>query len=340
MNVGKPQKQAIAIAYNVKKAEGGPIMSDDRMMSSLMKRRKLKQGFDLDQDEMPRQHERPDDAKMNNQKPDLREQSRELGDGGDFDHKLSAEGSPAQRESALYADGGSIDPDKAQSAQDSMRKAFKYARGGDIAYSDMPEHDQEDLKQGHDESTSYASGGKVTSGPHSDRQIAYGQGRSESEQQDEPRLSDEDSRIAMAEGGIAYNSNLKEDDQDDTPKLSDENSHIAYAKGGDIAYTDQDEHDQSDTAQSHDEDSSYAQGGSVDSQSGEHDLDDERHLKPDYADTKESKDEASSVAYAGGGQIDDDQNPSRNPKSFQDEDEQEQAMKARRRKLMISVLND
>jgi hypothetical protein len=329
-----------SIEESESKASGGVVMNNDKMMSDLMKRRKAKmmaeggEAYDygmMDQDEMPSLHEKPDDAKMNNQDPNLQEQSRhDMGDNDDseFDHKLSAEGREDERESALYADGGSaqppIDPDKAQSAQDSMRQAFKYAPGGKV-------------------------------------KMAYGQGRSEEDQEDNPQTHDEDSSIAYAEGGIAYNSNLKENEQDDTAEDHDEASRIAYAQGGTVQGAKRLENNDEDTKESKDEasDITMAEGGSV-----EHAL----RLKPDMEDTAEDHDEASSIAmarggvayndgltedegqdpellhneeqYAGGGQVDDNQDPSRNPKSFQNEDEQESAMKARRRKLMISALNE
>jgi hypothetical protein len=356
---GKPQKQAVAIAMNVKPkhAQGG-LMSDDKMMSALMMRRRKKMSHggmpDYDEPEahMEAPEERPHSAKMNNVSPDLARQSRiDMGDNEDnhFDHKLSDESSAEERESALYADGGEvdnshIDPDKLKSAQDSMRKAFKFSKGG-IAYnSPLTEEEQDDLPQQHNEDDTsdsniprpkdgYAKGGKVTSGPHASKPIAYGHGKSESEQQDEPRLHDEDSDIALAEGGIAYNPNLKEHYPDDRDLVHDEESSIAMAKGGSVEHAKRLEDDMEDTPESHDEDSSIAlaMGGSVDHA---------KRLEPDDEDTRESKDEASSITMAGGGQIDDDQNPSRNPKSFQNEDEQESAMRLRRRRLMIQALNE
>lgn len=358
---GKPQKQAIAIAFNVKPkhAQGGPVMSDDKMMSALMMRRrkKLSHGGMSDYDEpeahMEAPEERPHNAKMNNVSPDLARQSRvDMGDNEDnhFDHKLSDESSAEERESALYADGGDVDsdslnldPDKLKSAQDSMRKAFKFSKGGVAYNSGVMEEESDDLPQEHNEDdtehsniprpkSGYAKGGKVTSGPHASRKIAYGHGLSESEQQDESRLRDEDSEIAMAEGGIAYNPNLKENYQSDTEELSDEDSHIAMAEGG-VLHAKHLDPDMKDTPESHDEDShiAMAEGG---------DVSHAKHLDPDMEDTHESKDEASSIAMAGGGQIDDDQSPGHNPKSFQDEDEQEHMMRARRRKLMIQALNE
>ncbi len=447
---GKPQKQAIAIAYNVKKAYGGPV--NDKMISALMAKRKKKL-------------EASEDF---NTSPNIGEQSREQSNQNDFDSKLSPEGTVAQREQALYSEGGPVNP--LESAQQSMRKAFKYAEGGQvksskkIAYSDLREQEQDEIKQSHSESTSYAEGGDVSqegrdvdaplhdSLPYSKpptkessfykpklagnqgrqtidlnmyanggmAKIAYGHGKSEFEDGEQDRLHDEDSSIALAEGGIAYNPNLKENYQDDTALEPDENSSIAYASGGEvisrdlnhakeiskakshdtipygknndegnIAYSDVNEHDQKDLKQGHDE-SAYAEGGSVDrerhlapddvdtkeskdesssialAEGGiaynldmkEHEQDDtplepdenssiayaeggsvdsERHLKPDYEDTKESKDEASSVVLAKGGPV---QSKGHNPKSGENESEDESEMKKRRRKMMIESLND
>ncbi len=333
---GHPQNQAVAAALSNsrKHASGGPIMSHDRMLNDLMKRRKkLAEGgqaydYDLmDQDEMPSLHERPDDAETNNTEPNLQEQSRhDTGDNDDsiFDHKLSAEGRPSEREEALYADGGSIDPDKAQSAQDSMRKAFKYAKGGDIAYTDTPEHDVEDTKQEHDEDSSIAlaEGG-----------IAYNANLKENEQDDTAQEHDEDSRIALAQGGTVQGAKHLEPNDEDTRESKDEASSITLAEGGSVEHARRLEPDDVDTAQEHDEDSSIAlaRGGIAYNSNLSED---------EQSDTLQEHDEDSSIALAGGGQIDDDQAPGRNPKSMQDENEQERAMKQRRRKLMISALND
>jgi hypothetical protein len=324
-------------------ASGGPIMNHDRMLNDLMKRRKkLAEGgqaydYDLtDQDEDPSRHEKPDDAKMNNQEPDLREQSADLGQDDidpDFSHKLSAEGDEDDRESALYADGGPapqsdtsqpsvpLDPDKVKDFQKGFGKVL--AKGGNVS-------------------------------------MAYGQGRKEHDQEDNAELHDEDSSIALAEGGIAYNSNLKENYQEDTPEDHDEDSRIALADGGSVEHAKRLDPDMEDTRESKDEASSIAmaEGGSV-----EH----AKRLEPDDEDTRESKDEASSIALAEGGdiaytdmdehdqedtpelhneelaeggQIANDQSPSRNPKSMQNESDQDRAMKKRRRQLMISALNE
>ncbi len=299
MHAGKPQKQAIAIAYNVKPkhALGGEV--SDKMINALMEKRRKKLEPDADF----------------NTSPDLREQSASLSNDTLFDDLSGSEMGRPDAEEAMYAEGGDV-----KSAQDSMRKAFHYNKGGDIAYTNTPEHDQEDLKQGHDESTSYAEGGDVkipqrrsyvqygdemhdqdgNDIPHHDSlpqgsgeedafykpkqignkgrptidlnmyapggqvKMAYGQGRKELDQEDTPEQKvDEMSHIAMAEGGIAYNANLKENYQDDTALEPDENSSIAYAEGGSV--------------------------------------EDEKHLKPDMEDTEESKDEASSIAMAQGG---------------------------------------
>lgn len=390
MNAGKPQKQAIAISYNVKKAEGGIV--DSKMIDKLMARRRKKL-------------EASEDF---NTSPDIGEQSREQSNQSKFDSKLSPEGTYDQREEALYADGGPItDPAKAQSAQDSMRKAFGYAEGGvaksakKIAYSDKTEPEQDEIKQSHNESTSYADGGKVQFEDKSDidepkydslpyskpptkessfykpkmagnqgratvdlnmyanggmTKIAYGHGKSEFEDGEQDRLSDEDSSIAMAEGGIAYNPNLKENYKYEPVKDHDETSSIAYAEGGDVAYTDIDEHDQKNLKQGHDE-SAYAEGGEVkhakrldtdmEDTKESHDedssiamaeggsVDYEKHLGADDEDTEESKDEASSIALAKGGPV---QSSGHNPKSG--EDEAESGMKKRRRKMMIDSLNE
>lgn len=345
IKAGHPQDQSLAAAYSIQRkshASGGDIMNNDRMISDLMKRRKrladggVASNESMDQDEMPSLHERPDSAKMNNTSPNLQEQSRhDMGDNEDsvLDHKLSAEGRQSEREEALYAEGGpALDPNKAQQAQDSLRKAFKFK-----------------------------SGGKVSSGPHSSEKLAYGHGLSESEQQDEPRLSDEDSGIALAEGGIAYNSNLKENYPDDSDLVTDERSRIVFAQGGTVQGAKHLEANDEDTRESKDEASSItlAEGGSV-----EH----AKRLEDDMKDTPESHDEDSSIAMAAGGdiaytdideheqedtpeqlnemdmaeggQIEDDQESGMNPKSMQNEDAEERAMKKRRRQLMISALNE
>src|ERR1700733_14170651 len=93
IKAGHPQDQSLAAAYSIQrknKASGG-LMNNDKMLSDLMKRRKKMaeggQAYDydlMDQDEMPSLHEKPDDAKMNNQDPNLQEQSRyDLGDNED-----------------------------------------------------------------------------------------------------------------------------------------------------------------------------------------------------------------------------------------------------------------
>lgn len=293
---GKPQKQAVAIALNVKPkyAEGGKV--NDRMISALMAKRRKK--LEADEDF--------------NTSPDIGEQSREQSNQSKFDSKLSPEGTADQREEALYADGGEVDQRKI--AQDSMRKAFKYADGGQvksskkIAYSDMHEQEQDEIKQSHNESTSYAEGGDVSASPDIDEpkhdslpyskpptkessfykpkmignqgrqsidlnmyanggmaKIAYGHGKSEFEDGEQDRVSDEDSTVAMAEGGVAYNPNLKENYKYEPVRKHDEVSDIAYADGGSV--------------------------------------DEERHLHPDMEDTEESKDEASSIAMASGGSV-------------------------------------
>jgi hypothetical protein len=357
IRAGKPANQAAAIAYNVKKAYGGPVES--RMIDALMAKRKKKLEADEDY----------------NTSPDIGEQSRQQSNQSKSDSKLSPEGTYDQRKEALYADGGPvIDPDKAQSAQDSMRKAFKYSKGG-IAYNpDLKEDEGNSFEQGHDESTSYAEGGEVDdyedksdvdqpkhdSLPYSKppkkessfyepkkignngrpqidlnmyanggmAKIAYGHGKSEFEDGEQSRLHDEDSGIAMAEGGIAYNPNLKENYPDDRDLKHDEESGIAFAEGGSVSAAKHLEPNDTDLEQGHDESSSiaYAEGGSVDA---------ERHLAADDEDTEESKDEASDIAMANGGPI---QSGDHNPKSGESEDPK--SIKARRRKLMIQSLNE
>ena len=277
---------------------------------------------------------------------DLREPIQEDVD-HDYDEHTTyaAEGFPAPSPSPMP-----IDPDKAQSAQDSMRKAFKYKSGGKVSpHSDnspskeldgshstegdpLPMsdkfYDPKKIKnRGRQEVdlNMYANGGMA--------KMAYGQGRKEYDEGEQPLLNDENSDIAFAEGGIAYNPNLKEEYPNDSDLVTDERSSLVFAEGGDVAYTDTDEHDQDDRKQGHDEDSeiAYADGGSV-----EH----AARLEADDEDTREDKDESSSIVMARGGQIANDQAPGMNPKSMQNEDSQDKQMKLRRRKQMLSALND
>jgi hypothetical protein len=205
--------------------------------------------------------------------------------------------------------------------------------------------------------------------------MAYGQGRKEYDEGEQSRLSDEDSDIAMAQGGnvgrnfksgksqVAYNDQIPYSPVLDTMEDHDEASDIALANGGEAGNEIGDEResigsghnanderhlgsDEEDTPESKDEasDLARAEGGNLidldgreeaDNQDAEH----ERHAPADLEDTyKESHDEH--TTYASGGQIEDDQRPGMNPKSMQNESDEDHKMKSRRRKLMIDALNE
>ena len=230
----------------------------------------------------------------------------------------------------------------------------RYAQGGNVgkhqvAYNDeIPYTPQLDTDEDHDESSdiAYADGGEAGSGyepgnrspkgskapmPRTGKgQIAYDTGVDEPEQSDTLRLPDEDSDIAMADGGSMDNQTVAEDNfydekqsesgakhlgsvLKDTPEYKDESSDTVMAEGGNL-------HTSPDTNGDYEE----------------MDPDTQQHLGTDFEDTPQEFDEYSS--YADGGQIRDDQSPSRNPKSFQDEDEENSAIRARRRKSMKMVM--
>lgn len=299
-------------------------------------------------------------------------------DGGNVDLKKSAQDS--MRKAFKYAKGGVAygeglkEEEPAGDFEQSHDESTSYAQGGSIAqegedidkplhsslpYSKPPTKESSFYKpkmignQGRPtiDLNMYSNGGMA--------KMAYGQGRKEYDEGEQSRLSDEDSSIALAEGGIAYNGNLKENYQDDTPQYDDEKSDVVFAKGGNVPYSDIDEHDQKDLKQSHDESTTYAEGGSVEhAKRLEDDMEDtpelpdenssialaeggkvsrEKHLAADDVDTKESKDEASNIVLAKGGPV---QSKGHNPKSGEDEEEDEKSMKLRRRKMMIESLND
>ncbi len=386
---GKPPAQAAAIAYNVKKAEGGSV--SDRISDALMEKRRKKLEADSDY----------------NTSPDLREQSSSLSNSTLFDDLAGSEQGRPDAEEAMYAEGGiaynanlkenyqddtSEDHDEAssiayaeggdveasnqderQSAQDSMRKSFggKYAKGGGVRIpqarsyvqygdemhdkegNDIPHHDslpQSDSKedafykpkqignQGRQtvDLNMYAPGGRV--------KMAYGQGRTEEDQEDTPEQKvdemsthayaeggkvhhaaslepddedtkeskDESSSIALAEGGSVEHAEHLEPDMEDTEESKDESSSIAMAEGGDVAYTDIDEHDKKDIPQEHNE---------------------EKYSEPSDDDYGIDKQPSREAYYADGGDVDN-QQPPHNPKSHELE------KKAKRRKLMIQSLNE
>lgn len=334
MRAGKPQKQAVVIAFNVKKAEGGLV--SDRMINDLMSKRRKK--LEADEDF--------------NTSPDIGEQSREQSNQSKFDSKLSPEGTYDQREEALYADGGAVD------AQDSMRKAFKYKSGG-IAYDkSQSENEGQDPELIHSEEA-YAEGGKVDFqdksdidqpkydslpyskpptkessfyppkkignngrpvvdlnmyAPGGEVKMAYGHGRKEHDQEDTPEQKiDEVSHIAMAEGGIAYNPNLKENYPNDRDLIHDEESSVAYAKGGSVPHAAHLEPDMEDTSESKDESSSIAmaEGGiAYDKNHNEFESDDaplqhnEEHYSEPAGDYGPDHDESDQAYYADGGSVD------------------------------------
>lgn len=261
MHAGKPQKQAIAIAYNVKKAHGGTV-SDEKMIMELMKKRRESQ-------EHAPEH-------VNNQEPDLKSQSSiDLGHSNEFDNKLSAAASKESDEEALYAEGGiagnpnlkenyqddtSEDHDEAshiafadggttvdpkQAAQDSMRKAFGYAKGGQIDLnmyakggtvsieaekSLEPEHIEEPKEDLEIHQPAEAIAEPVES-LHDAEDL-------HADFQDTPEeKNEEDEFAAGGEVKMAYGHGRKEHDQEDTPEThEDEVSHIAMHDGGGVPY--------------------------------------------------------------------------------------------------------
>lgn len=322
--------------------------------------------------------------------PHKKNRSGYFSDGGSVDPRQSAQDS--MRKAFKYAKGGVAygeglkEEEPPGDFDQSHDESTSYAKGGvaespDIESKEYNESkDKNDVDQPKHDSLPYSKPPKEESSFYKPKMIgnqgrpvidlnmyanggmakmAYGQGRKEYDEGEQSHLSDEDSAIALAEGGIAYNSNLKENYKYEPDRKHDEVSDIAYAEGGNVAYTDIDEHDQKDLKQGHDEDTSYAEGGSVaHAKHLEPDMEDtpelsdedssiayadggnvdrERHLAPDDVDTKESKDEASSIVMAKGGPV---QSKGHNPKSGEDEEDDEKSMKKRRRQLMIESLND
>lgn len=345
---GHPKDQAVAASLsNARKySNGGPVDSS-RMIDALMAKRRKKLEPDSDF----------------NTEPDLREQSAELSNDTHSDSLLSAETPLEDREEALYSEGGAVE------AQESMRKAFKYAKGGEVPLL----HDEQGNDLSHHESVPEGDGGEDTSmykpkqiankgrptidlnmyAPGGKVKMAYGHGRSEIDQKDNPEAHDEDSSVAMASGGLVDESrHLSEHEQPDTPELSDEDSGIV-GKPAKSHPVDPEKHlspDMKDLPQEHNEVTELASGGLVS---------ESKHLsEPEQEDTPELSDEDSDIAYAEGGEIEthhstsepldphgtgstyQDQEPPHNPKSFENESEDEESMKARRRRLMIESLRD
>ncbi len=214
----------------------------------------------------------------------------------------------------------------------------RYARGGNVGKNrvdynfEIPAHPQLDTDEDHDESSSIAmaQGGSAPMPKYHKGQIAYDEGVDQDLSNEESLLPDENSSIAMAEGGMD-NQTVAEDNSYDDKQSEDGAKHLGAVL--------------KDTRQSKDEGSSkaMASGGNTESSPDtEEDYDQmptdfEKHLGSDIDDTPQSFDEYSS--YESGGQINNDQSSGMNPKSMENEDEQEQAIKARRRKAMKMVMD-
>jgi hypothetical protein len=269
-----------------------------------------------------------------------------------------------------HADGGPIlDPQSAQSAQESMRKAFGHAEGGSVRipqarsyveYGDEM-HDKEGNDISHHESIPASEGEE--SSMYKPKQIgnkgratvdlnlyaqggrvkmAYGQGKMEDDQKDTPQTYDEDSSIAYADGGsvskpIGYSHTLREGEVEDAPLLKNEIQAQRYAEGG-IAYNKgMSEPEQDDTMEQHDEASgiAYAKGGNVEDFG-----DSEDDLSVDDAthlrpDAEDTRQSKDEASSIAMADGGPIQDEDHNPKSSEKE-----SQKAKRRKMMIQALNE
>lgn len=335
MDAGKPQKQAIATAYNVKKALGGPIMSDhNKMIDSLMKKRSKKLEPDSDFNTSPDLREQSsslsndtlfDDLSGTEMaRPDSEEAMYAKGgvayDKGVMEEEPAGDFEQSHDESTTYADGGPVLPG-ADSAQDSMRKSFggsKYAEGGKIPQrrsyvqygDDMHDSDGNDIP--HHDSLPQGSGKEDAF--YKPKQIGN-QGR--------PSID----LNMYAPGGkvkMAYGQGRTEEDQRDTPEThEDEVSTHAFAEGGNVSEEKHLHPDMTDTPESKDEHSDIVMhdGGGVPYKPGSKktnkskiaiedplnpmaeggSVESERHLKEDCHDREQLRDEDSRVAMAEGG---------------------------------------